>query len=237
MVLYNIMKKRCRIVILSTERIVETRSGYFTDGISLVVSGGPKEEKSLEIVRSMCGMEVPNPQHLYLISDDDIKRNDWAYDPHLNEIFRVSKKVIGCKKIIASTDPVLTTCNYCTSSIEYDHKMGCENKINGRVPKIPIKFIESYVNSNGGINEVEVEYEFIKPIQHINEEESWDEYPIAPKLDKTRNIILNTFNPLGEGVELLNALCDELEGNFKTKHTWDLVNEAREFVKKYGQGE
>ena len=31
--------------------------------------------------------------------------------------------------------------------------------------------------------------------------------------------------------EVIEALCGELEGTTKTKHTWDLVNMARELAK------
>lgn len=99
-------------------------------------------------------------QHLYIVSDEQIKEGDWVYITLKPSICQY-KDVIGkewCKKIIATTDKSLEVfiphmdCN----------GMGCDECLHNKLPQIPELFIEVYIeyfNSNKPITEVEVEYE------------------------------------------------------------------------------
>lgn len=116
------------------------------------------------------------PQHLYIVSDEDSNEGDWIIDTRLlqfGKIERVLKtrraenaittekgKVLYAdqfKKIIASTDPQLTLC---TNS---DHEEICTCS---KLPQISQAFITLYIeeyNAGRKIEKVEVEYtRFVK---------------------------------------------------------------------------
>jgi hypothetical protein len=112
-------------------------------------------------------------QNLYIISNDNLKLNDYYiitykteegyYDSYVDlcNSFDVKyKKLIEsgiCKKIIAATDKSL---NKCSCNLNKDHKMGCENKDFIQTPNIPESFINYYVNEynkDNKINKVLVE--------------------------------------------------------------------------------
>lgn len=82
-------------------------------------------------------------QHLYFISDDEVKKGDWS----LNIISGTLTNWIGdsntSHKVIASTDPSLG------------------------LPLIPRSYIQEYVNSNGSITDVGLEMEEQYPENRI----------------------------------------------------------------------
>jgi hypothetical protein len=97
-------------------------------------------------------------QHLYILSNEEIKEGDWAYDKVLNIIFQTDKytdlkyvnQTDNVKKIIATTDSSLTKEMYCVSSGKYQEPL----------PQIPQQFIEYYIseyNRGNVINKVLVE--------------------------------------------------------------------------------
>lgn len=109
-----------------------------------------------------------NPQHLYILSDDKIKENDWFINLYSNNIFqnkngygvRLSDKYANyaldletCKKIIATTN----------TSLKIEFKDGRMNGVQTkRLPQIPFLFVQHYIeqyNLGNVITEVEVEYE------------------------------------------------------------------------------
>src|SRR5690606_13273419 len=75
------------------------------------------------------------PQHLYIISNEEIKDGDWFYSPKVNKILRnlFNKFEQGDKKIIATTDSSLG------------------------LPTPSNSFIKKYCEL-GGIDEILVEY-------------------------------------------------------------------------------
>ena len=63
--------KIAKILMLATNKIeTESRIGYYKDTLSL---GNSKYDKRLSLFRAIDGTHTPNPQHLYIISDDEIK--------------------------------------------------------------------------------------------------------------------------------------------------------------------
>ena len=102
------------------------------------------EEESYDIGLS-CYMdeEYYERHHLYILSDEVLKENDWAYNTGIKELIFVDKNQIDfwdgdlqntfIKKIIATTD----------------EKLG--------LPLIPFSFLEKFVSLQP-ISEVEVEY-------------------------------------------------------------------------------
>lgn len=110
-------------------------------------------------------------RNLYILSNDEIKEEDWFYDLQLNMV----RKYLGsednietnskyCKKVIASTDKSLK------QDIEYIN----EGKIGeASLPSIPESFIKKYLELyNSGKPIVEVQLE----MKHIN-------LPIEPDHD------------------------------------------------------
>lgn len=131
-------------------------------------------------------------QHLYIISDDEIKEGDWKYNEKLNCITqhcRESKEICDklkivatwCKKIIATTD----------NSIYLDESESNGSYIRIKFPKPSQKFIEQYIESyNKGevITDVLVEYELkIKHDGRINNNTKISEKLVVNK-DNTINI-------------------------------------------------
>lgn len=142
------MKKTCKVIMLPTDKASKL---CLADDNKLVLSD--KGEDLDYII---------NRQHLYITSDDEIKKGDWTIDigckePHgrlttidnQTELDRYINADNGynIKKVIASTDPSLG------------------------LPLIPESFIQAYVKAEGKIDEVQVEYEEItegkKPFQNI----------------------------------------------------------------------
>lgn len=114
-----------------------------------------------KIVPMMMSLEYWEPHHLYLTSDEDIKEGDWFFNPATNEVLFASKDMLswnsdttqqhkGWRKIIATTNPDL--------QIIPKFYRSPENK-NNNVPKIPQSLIEYFVQQQGNVKEVLVEYE------------------------------------------------------------------------------
>jgi len=94
-------------------------------------------------------------QHLYILSDDEIKKGDWVMDNRkscVNMIHQISCHVSGnVNKIIASTNSMA-------------NELSIEGNI-GNMPSIPQSFIDKYVseyNKGNKIQEAMVEYEYVK---------------------------------------------------------------------------
>ena len=107
-----------------------------------------------------------NPQHLYILSDAEIKEDDWYENNSV--IFRADSKFDdgnnpnqnkNNKKILASTDTSL--------KLEVDGNRGDllpDVSFNIDLPQIPQSFIEHFIseyNKGNVINEVMIEYEKI----------------------------------------------------------------------------
>lgn len=96
------------------------------------------------------------PQHLYFISNEEIKEGDWVLEmtglDYMNhpvkatmENIKVNEYIRRCKKIIATTDKSLT------------YKTSIEGSVES-LPQPSQTFIKRYCEF-GGIDEVDVEYE------------------------------------------------------------------------------
>jgi len=96
-------------------------------------------------------------QHLYILSNDEIKEGDWYLDLKLNELFSKSNPQISNiewqKKVIATTD----------TSLEIN--ISRPLSVTRLLPQIPTTFIQQYIDAynNGNVIEkcfVEVESKF-----------------------------------------------------------------------------
>lgn len=105
-------------------------------------------------------------QHLYIISDEEIKEGDWCWNQYKGEsemcIGQVGKSWdTSMKKIIATTDELLGLGKFETQIVE---RWG---KSRNQFPQPSQSFIEKYVeeyNKGNVITEVMVEYGFIKGV-------------------------------------------------------------------------
>jgi len=151
------MKKNYKIVMIEYKGSSPDDIDKYVDYISLCKSRHQGLNNKLSIMRGRYNTELINPQHLYILSDEEIKKGDWVVAPHngtklvttIKEItktgFAVHGIVIGfdagcqltsCKKIIASTDKTLS------------------------LPGIPQPYIEYYIeeyNKDNVIEEIELE--------------------------------------------------------------------------------
>jgi hypothetical protein len=155
-------------------------------------------------------------QHLYFLSDDEIKQNDFCYDKVLNLVFQTDKftdlkyanKNHLIKKVIATTDKLL-----CFNSGRVGYNIPSPNK----------KFIEHYVeqyNKGNVIDFVKVEYE----IAHISESYFDGEQEKLPLILKV-NINDNTINILSRkdswSREELQKLFESYGDNLPAKIIWE----------------
>ena len=99
------------------------------------------------------------PQHLYIISDDEIKENDYCLNLETNTVFKMHKHGLPTsnrnKKIIATTD---TSLNY----IEHDDTVPYPKGVQIRLPQPSQQFITKYIEDYNKVNvitDVLVEYE------------------------------------------------------------------------------
>ena len=127
------MKKTVKVVMLATEK-------------ALVIGDLIIEVDRPNILVKYTGtasfMKTPIPQHLYLISDEEIKEGDWYYSAETKQVYNQNThhNTVSCHKIIATTD----------------------NSINVNYPiaEIPESFIQAYIkayNEGSPITEVAVE--------------------------------------------------------------------------------
>ena len=125
-------------------------------------------EKASKILRTPTGLQysdIPmikrehlSPQHLYILSSEEIKEDDWCIDDN-NYIFKMTAEFIKnnthhnwqeyYKKIIATTDILLT------DYIKVEGGFGSYNKL----PRPSDDFLKDFVKAQGkGFDKVLVEY-------------------------------------------------------------------------------
>lgn len=139
------MKKTHKVVMLPTEKA--------SDGVMWLNNNTIKP--SLEIYFNKLSNWAG--QHLYILSDEEIKEGDWFYNPATKEVLFASKDMLswnsdttqehkGWKKIVVTTDSLHV--------FRYDY-----------LPQIPESFIQAYIkayNEGKPITEVDLEIELHK---------------------------------------------------------------------------
>lgn len=136
------MKKKCQVVMLPTEK---------ASNIHL------EEDKLLMYYIEPRIYSNTKAQHLYILSDEKYKANDWLCDINTKEIYKAKvNSYVGIKfihKIIATTNPELI--------IEVKDELAYNRIYTKKLLKIPQNFIESYIkdyNNKKPIKEIMVEY-------------------------------------------------------------------------------
>ena len=168
-------------------------------------------------------------QHLYILSDDEIEETDWfilLMDYGLHELHNRKTTNIkhwdnnyawtkDCKKIIATTDISLTTCQ--CRKVGY-HKLSCKQTYNLPEPSQSFiqKFIEEY-NKGNVITDVMVEYESIGRMKSGGIEtniieitikklkDSWNREEVIKLLKLLKK---DTINSIDLDINTDNLICD-----------------------------
>lgn len=174
------MLKKCKIVMLPTnEKVINTKEYQLLLSASLFWTSKIEIERYTEgwfflnnsSAPNSCTITIPNVelfkhQHLYIISDDEIKEGDWFIND-LNQIKKCTSrdtegyidfeggfntKPSSCKKIIATTD---------SSLWRPSHKYASDVIL---LPQPSQQFIEKFIeeyNRGNVITDVLIEYELI----------------------------------------------------------------------------
>lgn len=106
--------------------------------------------------------QISYAQHLYILSDEEIKERDWYYNQRTNEIkqayalanYHISPRVLF--KIVATTDKFLKIPKPQSNSLD----MFC--KLEEALPQLPELFIQAFIkayNEDNPITEVDLEME------------------------------------------------------------------------------
>lgn len=144
--------KRTRVVMLSTNEKASLLLGTSKGGLLIKSNRGVSNSTHLK------------NQHLYLLSDDEIKEGDWFLEKGLRiSVFpNYLTDTNECKKIIATTDKSLVVSKDTgIVGIEYNLPQPSESFIQ--------KFIYAY-NNDDPITEVMVEYNHLQSTTDLNEE-------------------------------------------------------------------
>jgi hypothetical protein len=140
------MKKQVDVVMLPTEkasRILLSKR----DGEICFSSVETKEDSTFK------------PQHLYFLSDDEIKEGDWVYHKLLKSVFKIDlrevdedyiKEAKNIKKIIATTDESLRWNN--------DNDVQIIDNHHCKLPRPSNEFLKKFCEL-GSVDKVLVEYE------------------------------------------------------------------------------
>jgi hypothetical protein len=157
---------------------------------------------------------------LYILSDDEIKKNDWAYDIDLKRIFQAHKNLNLShhkhvfKKVIATTDSSLT--------IPYtrcDGVFRTASESSKSLPQILQSFIQYYVdeyNKSNIITDVLVEYFHLPDgTQDLEGNGIWEDILKVNPKDNTINIkpIKDSWNR-DEIIKLLKKFNNDKPGVF-----------------------
>lgn len=194
--------KKCKVVMLSTNQKAPIQKQPVFD--KLKISTNPDHDFVGGVY-----------QHLYIISDDDVKEGDWVmcmnenhykYDDRIF-IYKKGEGCKDCKKIIATTDESLN------NGFIDDEKFFMDDVVElKKLPQPSEGFLDVYVdfyNRGQPITEVMVEYEEWNKAPHIKDLDfkPWYEPKVNPKdntitikkvkdnwnRDEVRHLMLQSF--------------------------------------------
>ncbi len=214
------MKKKCKVVMLPANEKANTLALYTPDKHDVV-----REVLNISNHNQRLYGGEPDCQHLYILSDDEIKEGDWCLDTLHNDVFQFGVfrgSSNSNKKIIATTD----------KSIQQSEPDGIGGSTSWFYPSLSENFIEKYVeeyNKGNVITEVLVEYDMGPHPEWTPDYNNPDNPPVItyPKINPENNTIriyLQKQNYTREEV---------IEIMLKFKKDTELYS-FTEFSKKYG---
>ena len=217
------MKKKHKVVMLATDS-PNAEIQYVGESDSIYLN--PNNPDNPNDIIDNLGV----PRHLYILSDDEIKEDDWFIQIH-NAVMTVvicdkqNKNVVNthqtrflkAKKIIATTDPKLNR------YIENNRGEGVDEIF----PQIPQSFIESYTKNP--VEYVELEYEEynLKADIHSFDGESYS-YDLRPKLVNNEVVIHEVKEKLYTKDDLMKLhehICEQ------ASHYVITINECEQWIK------
>lgn len=225
--------KQCKVVMLPTKKAI--RNGI----AELPLSGRRLVFLNKEVIfnNAISDTKRFKPQHLYILSDEEIKEGDWVFNKEYfeNKQMMVVYKAVKIDeinhhlnkeiwyKIIASTDPELITSTK-SNYIQFNTKV--EETTIQSLPRPSNAFIKKYCHL-GGINDIVVEYETI--VTNPDEPKFFalynEQIKVAPDNTITIKQIPQSWNKQ-EVETLLDKLINEEFIDFKDGvNGWDLFEE------------
>jgi hypothetical protein len=227
------MKKKCKMVMLSTEKASRLYKAPWDEPPFIGYFNNPQKTIKGDTIA----------QHLYLISDDEIKVGDWCIESLNNTLFQVEEieanvkvhknamdfrtpkittdhlvsniKEIAvrredCKKVIASTD----------SELVIGLKGAGRVKIPSLVmPTLSEDFIKAYVQANGGIDEVNVEYDSQYIGKYTTDGIAW-----LPKLRDDNTVIISEAKTMYSRDDMLSFAKYVAKVGFGLNHVESLFD-------------
>jgi len=168
------MKKQCNVVMLPTEKASDL---YYHNPTEVLRYKGHQSE--LE--------GIVNKQHLYLTSDEEIEEGDCIINQNTNSIAKYTGhgSMDWWKKIIATTDKSLR----------------CADNEFFQVPQIPESFIKAYIEAQGNIKEVLVEY--MKGVTIVDEKQ-WENNQLFIKTRNDNTVIIHRAKSITKDEMYLN---------------------------------
>lgn len=149
------MKQTKQIILLPTDKVSERSIYLFNNKLKEIGGLTPK-------IKLQDGIVL---HHLYILSQEDIKEGDWAYNKFTKEIKQIKSNYTYTldtenlwSKVIATTNPELLIFN--DKDFPADIR-GRAYDPQWQLPKIPQSFIDHYIteyNKGNVITEVSVEY-------------------------------------------------------------------------------
>src|ERR1035437_2877574 len=144
----------CQVVMFPIENVGE----LLIIGTKLVVNNNEYSEHYIKL-------HDYKSQHLYFVSDREIKEGDWYYHPDFSEIFKAYKDTMHnkafelekCKKIEAITDNSLLIHDNSENNKCFGTQLS--GNCSHIVPQISKYFVEAFVIEQGDIKEVNIEME------------------------------------------------------------------------------
>lgn len=151
------MKKTFPIVMLPTEK-ADSNSIIKYSNCKLMYNNA---QKHLYLTQSYLKSIDASSNHLYILSDEEIKEDDWQYD-RLHGVLLCKNpswsKQVGAKKIVATTDKSLKI-----RVKQYFVEVDNEDMELFELPQLPESFIKEYIKAyNEGNPITEVDLEMIK---------------------------------------------------------------------------
>lgn len=211
------MQEKKQVVILSTEKVSKIGDIVSNDDRLLAMVIPYKYGKNM--TTEGAGSDKMKVQHLYILSDEEIKEGDWyVLIQYKNKGYQLSTQPcrsnevqlqykFNCKKIIATTNPELKFTDYRISPVPNFMEL----------PKISQDFIKAYIkayNEGNTIKEVMVEYEEYHGINtSLTEISSYNndakdygkDYKLRLRPDNT--IIVNRIKEKRYSREILENIC------------------------------
>lgn len=166
--------------------------------------------------------------HLYLISDEEIKKGDWYYNSFNHIISQADKRYgelknpIPHRKIVATTDKSLLE-----DFRGYEYGTAREYSAKVCLPQISQSFIKEYVKSGGSIDEVELEIgEYCEKVICKNPDckTGCKEKQIKLKLDSDNCAIIHTVKDSWSREEV-KILINRAVNDFADMITYNVILE------------